>query len=102
MFMNNYVDHNVSITVHVRDNEWDDVENWIWNNWDDIVAVSLLSYSDSFYKLMPYEEITEEEYNSRVSNMNAFVPSLLQKYEIGEDLFDVGNDGCESGVCPVR
>lgn len=102
MFMNNYVDHNVSITVHVRDNEWDDVENWIWNNWDDIVAVSLLSYSDSFYKLMPYEEITEEEYNNRVSNMNAFVPSLLQKYEIGEDLFDVGNDGCESGVCPVR
>lgn len=102
MFMNNYVDHNVSITVHVRDNEWDDVENWIWNNWDDIVAVSLLSYSDSFYKLMPYEEITEEEYNNRVNNMNAFVPSLLQKYEIGEDLFDVGNDGCESGVCPVR
>ena len=102
MFMNNYVDHNVSITVHVRDNEWDDVEEWIWNNWDNIVAVSLLSYSDSFYKLMPYEEITEEEYNNRVNNMNAFVPSLLQKYEIGEDLFDVGNDGCESGVCPVR
>ena len=26
MFMEHYVDHNCSITVHVRDNEWDDVE----------------------------------------------------------------------------
>ncbi len=49
MFMEHYVDHNCSITVHVRDNEWDDVEQWVWDHWDDVVALSFLSYDDSFY-----------------------------------------------------
>ena len=102
MFMDNYVDHNASITITVRDNEWEAVEEWVFNNWNDIVAVSFLSLSDSFYQLMPYESITEEEYNKRVSEMNPFIPSLISKYEEVETEFDIGNDGCESGVCPVR
>ena len=102
MFMDNYVDHNASITVTVRDNEWNQVEDWIWNNWEDVVAVSFLSLSDSFYQLMPQEAITEGEYNKRVSEMKTFIPSLISKYELVETEFDIGNDGCESGVCPVR
>jgi len=102
MFMDCYVDHNASITVTVRDNEWGEVEEWMYNNWDDVVAVSFLSLSDSFYKLMPYEAITEEEYNRRVSEMKPFIPSLISKYEEVETEFDIGNDGCSSGVCPVR
>ena len=42
MFMEHYVDHNCSITVHVRDNEWDAVEDWVWEHWDDVVALSFL------------------------------------------------------------
>ena len=57
LFMENYVDHNCSITVHVRDKEWDQVEEWVWNNWDDVVALSFLSLDDNFYDLLPYEQI---------------------------------------------
>ncbi|MDY4694406.1 MAG: ribonucleoside-triphosphate reductase, adenosylcobalamin-dependent, partial [Blautia sp.] len=72
MFMKYYVDHNCSITVHVRDNEWDDVEEWVWQNWDDIVALSFLSYDDNFYELVPYEAITKEEYEKRKAAMRPF------------------------------
>lgn len=102
MFMEEYVEHNCSITVHVRNNEWDDVEEWIWNNWDDVVAVSFISLDDNFYKLLPYETISEDEYNRRVSEMKPFTPHLLTKYEQSEIGSDVGNDGCEKGVCPIR
>ena len=102
MFMENYVEHNCSITVHVRDDEWDDVENWVYDNWDDTVALSFLSYDDSFYELLPFEEISEDEYNERLKNMKPFTPSLISKYEKEEVEFDIGNDGCEGGVCPVR
>lgn len=102
MFMDNYVDHNCSITVHVRDNEWNDVEQWVWDNWDDVVAVSFLSLDDSFYDMLPYEAITKEQYEERKDNMKQFNPSLLSKYEIKETLLDIGNDGCESGICPIR
>ena len=102
MFMDNYVDHNASITVTVRDHEWNDVEEWVFDNWDNVVAISFLSLSDSFYQLMPCEAITEEEYNKRVNEMKPFIPSLISKYEEFETEFDIGNDGCSSGVCPIR
>ncbi|HHX02839.1 MAG TPA: ribonucleoside-triphosphate reductase, adenosylcobalamin-dependent, partial [Tissierellia bacterium] len=100
--MENYVDHNASITVHVREHEWDEVEQWVWDNWDDVVAVSFLSLDDNFYELLPYESIEEEEYEKRKAAMKPFRPSLISKYEVVETQFDIGDDGCENGVCPVR
>lgn len=102
MFMEYYVDHNCSITVHVRDGEWDEVEQWVWDNWDEVVALSFLSYDDNFYELLPYEEITEEEYERRVQAMQPFDPSLLSKYEQEETELDIGASECANGVCPVR
>ncbi|TCO69705.1 ribonucleoside-triphosphate reductase, adenosylcobalamin-dependent [Marinisporobacter balticus] len=102
LFMENYVDHNCSITIHVRDHEWEEVEKWVWDNWDDVVALSFLSLDDNFYKLLPYEAIDEEEYNRRIKEMKPFISSLIGKYEKEEIELDIGNDSCENGVCPIR
>ncbi len=102
MFMTHYVDHNCSITVHVRDNEWAEVEDWVWANWDDVVALSFLSYDDSFYELLPYEAISREEYERRKAAMRPFNPSLISKYEHEETELDIGASDCVGGVCPVR
>ncbi|MCT4593329.1 MAG: ribonucleoside-triphosphate reductase, adenosylcobalamin-dependent [Anaeromicrobium sp.] len=102
LFMENYVDHNCSITVHVRNYEWEEVEDWIWNNWDHVVAISFLSLDDNFYKLLPYESIDQEEYERRVKEMKPFIPSLLGKYEKEEVELDIGTEGCEGGACPIR
>ena len=102
LFMENYVDHNCSITVSVRPEEWEAVEEWVYNNWDDTVALSFLPLEDSFYQLMPYEAITEEEFEKRSAEMKPFRPSLITKYEKEELAFDIGSDGCDTGACPVR
>ncbi len=102
MFMENYVDHNVSITVHVREHEWALVEKWLWENWDEVVAITFLALDDNFYELLPYVSISEEEFEEKVEALAPFRPSLISKYEKEEVLFDIGDDGCESGVCPIR
>jgi len=102
LFMENYVDHNASITVHVRDDEWEKVEEWLWENWNSVVGISFISYNDNFYDLMPYEEITEEEYNQRVEEMKKFNPSLVSKYETEYLEREIDDPSCETGVCPVR
>lgn len=102
MFMENYVDHNCSITVSVRDHEWEEVEQWVWDHWDEIVAVSFLALDDSFYELLPYEAIDEAEYERRKEDMKPFIPSLISKYEHEEKEYELSNDGCENGICPVR
>jgi ribonucleoside-diphosphate reductase alpha chain/ribonucleoside-triphosphate reductase len=101
-FQKEYTDHNTSITVHVKSNEWEEVEEWLWNNWDDIVAVSFVSLDDSFYAQMPYEEITKEEYEKRVKEMIPFIPSFISKYEKEETEIDVGDESCSNGSCPIR
>ena len=102
MFMEHYVDHNCSITVHVRQDEWDDVEQWVWDHWDDVVALSFLSYDDSFYELLPYEEIDQAEYQRRKAAMLPFNPALLCRYEHEETELDIGASDCANGVCPIR
>ncbi|MDO4552136.1 MAG: ribonucleoside-triphosphate reductase, adenosylcobalamin-dependent, partial [Bacillota bacterium] len=102
MFMTHYVEHNCSITIHVREQEWDAVEEWVWENWDDTVALSFLAFEDNFYELLPFEEISEEEFRARSQAMGPFVPSLISRYEKEEVEYDLGSDGCESGVCPIR
>lgn len=102
MFMENYVDHNASITVSVRDEEWDDVEDWVFKNWDTCIGISFLSLDDNVYALAPYESITEEEYNNRVKQMKPFNHTLLNKYEDGDDHELDGSAECEDGACPVR
>ena len=101
MLMDNYADHNVSITVHVRNDEWEQVEEWCFNNWDTLVAVSFLSLDDSFYQLMPYESITKEEYDTLHSNQTKFNPELLLKYETSEDS-ELDESECADGHCPTR
>lgn len=101
-FMEDYVEHNASITIHVRPNEWDAVEAWVYENWEYVIGISFISLDDSFYQLLPYEAITEEEYEKRMIEMKPFDSSLLQKYEKREELLDIGTEGCETGACPVR
>jgi ribonucleoside-diphosphate reductase alpha chain/ribonucleoside-triphosphate reductase len=104
MFMEHYVDHNTSITVHVRNHEWEAVEQWVWDNWDAVVAISFLSLDDNFYELLPYEAIDETEYTERLSKIGGkrITPDKIAKYEIREQSLDSGSDGCDAGVCPIR
>jgi ribonucleoside-diphosphate reductase alpha chain/ribonucleoside-triphosphate reductase len=101
MFMENYTDHNVSITVTVKDDEWDSVEEWMWNNWDSVVAVSFLPLSDSMYELLPYESIEKEVYEEMLANLPKFQANILQKYEKGEE-FEIIESECAGGSCPVK
>lgn len=101
MFMDNYANHNVSITVSVREHEWELVEQWCYDNWETMVAVSFLPLDDSFYQLLPYESITEEEYIKLSSEQNKFNPDMLLKYETKEDS-ELDESECSDGHCPTR
>src|SRR3989344_7203392 len=59
----NYTEHNPSVTVYVGENEWIKAADWLYENWSILGGLSFLPRTDFVYKLSPYEEITEEQYN---------------------------------------
>lgn len=102
-FQVNYTEHNSSNTITVKPEEWKDVEQNVFDNWDNMVAVSFLQLTDNAYELAPYEAITKQEYEKRLEHMVPFNPEYLQHFEAGDgEDFDQEISGCENGVCPIR
>lgn len=103
MLQESFTCHNTSLTVHLQEHEWDVAEQYIYDNWDKFVAVSFIPLDDSFYQLMPYEAITEEEYIKLSSNVKKFDQSLLNKYELAEIDDELGaDDECTGSICAIR
>lgn len=101
MIMQNYVDHNASNTIHVRNNEWEAVEQWVFDNWDYVVGITFLSHDDNFYELLPYEEISQEKYDEMLEKTPEFDISYLAKHEDFEE-HEILDTDCAGGVCPIR
>jgi ribonucleoside-diphosphate reductase alpha chain/ribonucleoside-triphosphate reductase len=101
-FQNLYTEHNSSNTITVKPNEWDEAEQIVWDNWNNFAAVSFLSHDGGTYALAPYEECTEEQYKALLEDMKPLSLEHLQKFENLNLDDDIGNDGCDAGVCPIR
>lgn len=102
-FQKYYTEHNSSNTITVKPDEWGKAEQIVWDNWDDFVGVSFLSYDGGTYQLAPYEAISKEEYEISKAKMKPFDATLLRKYEKSETETDLENmESCSSGVCPIR
>lgn len=117
-FTTAYTDHMPSSTISVKDGEWDDVADWVSDNWDSFITASFFPYYGGAYPLLPYEQIDETEYNDRLAeikdsnkqvNPNGRISykvdvALLNRYERGlvdPDDVDLGSD-CSTGACPIR
>ena len=55
--------HNVSATVSIKEAEWTDVGEWMWENREYYNGLSVLPYDGGTYTQAPFEDINEAKYN---------------------------------------
>lgn len=99
--MINWTDHNTSITVHVREEEWEAVANWLYENFEYVVGITFLPLMDETYPLLPYESTTREDYEERIKNIKPIDYELLAELDDDEE-HEIIDKECANGVCPVR
>jgi ribonucleoside-diphosphate reductase alpha chain len=101
LLQNYWCEHSASATIYVNDNEWFEVGNWVYQNWDYINGVSFLPYDGGKYKLAPYEEITKEKYEKLVDKFPKIDYSQLTKYELEDQTEGAKALACVAGVCEI-
>lgn len=92
--------HNVSCTISVKDDEWDLVSNWMWENRDSFNGISVLPYDGGTYKQAPFEDITEEQYNAMIGSVQAI--DLTRVVEAEDTTNLTGEIACGAGGCEVK
>jgi ribonucleoside-triphosphate reductase len=92
-----FCDHKPSVTIYVKEGEWDMVRDWLWKHFDEITGCAFLPYDGGTYQQAPYEKIDEETYNKLVSEM----PVLdWRSFKEEEDNF-TSSPECSAGVCTI-
>jgi len=91
--------HNVSATVSIKESEWADVGEWMWENRESYNGLSVLPYDGGTYVQAPFEDCSKETYEAmfaKLSNVN-----LDDVIELKDNTDLSGEVACAGGACEV-
>ena len=101
-YQNFWCEHKPSITIYYTDDEFLDVAQWIWKNFDMCSGVSLLPYSDHVYQQAPYEDATDEMFAELVAKMPKDIDwNDLANYEVEDNTIGSQELACVGGACEI-
>jgi len=91
--------NNVSCTINVKDDEWGDVGEWMWENRDYYTAIAVLPYDGGTYSQSPFQTIDKKTFDE----MYAYLKHVdLTKVKEEEDLTDLqGELACAGDACEI-
>jgi ribonucleoside-diphosphate reductase alpha chain len=93
--------HNVSATISIKNDEWDAVGEWMWENRKFYNGLSVLPYDGHTYVQAPFEDCTKEEYNRLVTALHEVDLSRVVEMEDMTDL--AGEAACAGGAgCEIK
>lgn len=102
--MDHWCEHNQSVTINVKADEWEPVGRYVYEHFDRFGGVAFLPADESehVYEQAPWEECTEEEYEALLATTPKSIDwDLLSIYEQEDQTTGSRELSCSSGVCEV-
>ncbi|MFN3638316.1 MAG: ribonucleoside-triphosphate reductase, partial [Chloroherpetonaceae bacterium] len=97
----NFTEHNPSVTVSVSDDEWLEVGNWLYKNWEIIGGLSFLPRTNHVYALAPYEAISKEKYEQLANALPKIDFAEIVCYEETDETQGAKELACVAGSCEL-
>ena len=92
--------HNVSATVTIKEDEWDRVGDWMWENRNYYNGLSVLPYDGGTYIQAPFEDCTQEVYEQMLKDLVDVELSGIVEMQDDTDL--QGELACAGGACEIK
>jgi ribonucleoside-diphosphate reductase alpha chain len=99
-----HLNHNVSNTITVKSDEWDDVANFIWENREYFTGVSLIPDDDNIYQQAPHQQILSDDDELRWTNYLETYEKIDYTTLNEEEDQTVHKDivACAGGACELK
>ena len=91
--------NNVSATVPINENEWEQVGQWMWTNRDTFNGLSVLPFFGGSYTQAPFEDITKEQFDEMVQHLHNI--DLCKIIEFTDDTALMDQAACAGGACEI-
>tara|TARA_R110002020_G_scaffold259012_2_gene472856 strand:+ start:382 stop:2241 length:1860 start_codon:yes stop_codon:yes gene_type:complete len=91
--------NNVSATVSIKEDEWDEVMEWMWKHKSDFNGLSVLPYDGGTYMQAPFEPIDEETFIKMYAALKEV--QLINIVESDDNTDLAGELACLSGSCDI-
>jgi len=92
--------HNVSATISLKPEEWEDAGEWMWINRDSYNGLSVLPFDGGTYTQAPFEDIDEGTYINRLQHLKDINLEHVIETEDNTDLS--GELACAGGACEIN
>ena len=92
--------HNVSATVSLKQEEWDQAGKWMWENRDHYNGLSVLPYDGGTYTQAPFEDISKVNYDMAMTHLKDVDLSKIIETEDETDL--AGELACAGDNCEIK
>ena len=92
--------HNISATVSIKDAEWVDVGEWMWENRESYNGLSVLPFDGGTYTQAPFEDCSKETYEAMMNSLTSIDLTQVVEEEDNTDL--KGEAACAGGACEIK
>lgn len=89
--------HNVSCTISLGENDWEECGQWMWDNRMSYHGISVLPHDGGTYVQAPFEDCTKEVYEEMLTHLKSI--NLDDIREIADNTDLAGEAACAGGAC---
>ena len=91
--------NNVSATISVKQDEWEQVGEWMWKNKNTFNGLAVLPYDNGSYTQAPFEDTTEKKFLEMESHLNGI--NLTKVVEMSDETKLQDQAACAGGNCEI-
>lgn len=91
--------NNVSATVSIRESDWENVGEWMWENKASYNGLSVLPFDNGNYSQAPFEDIGKERFEELVKTLSEIDLSMVIEPDDTTDL--QAEAACAGGACAI-
>ena len=92
--------HNISATVSVKEDEWDAVAEWMWENREHYNGLSILPYDGGTYVQAPFEDCDKNVYETMLKSLKSVDLRFVVEDDDNTNLS--GELACAGGACEIK